>query len=95
MRIPRPTGPRSSRVPAFIMPLAALCVPLPGAALPLRPPLRCAERKWCDHDYPRWDAHLRKHTYNPPVLGALASIVGSELLSQHGSGPSLCPTPNT
>jgi hypothetical protein len=38
MRIPRPTGPRSSRAPAFIMPLAALCGPLPDAALPLRPP---------------------------------------------------------
>jgi hypothetical protein len=29
------------------------------------------------------------------VLGAPASLIGSELLSQNGSGPSLCPTPNT
>ena len=39
MRIPRPTGPRSSRAPAFIMPLAALCGPLPGAAFALPRPM--------------------------------------------------------
>jgi hypothetical protein len=34
----------------------------------------------CDHDYPRWDAHTMESIVTSPVLGALASIMGSELL---------------
>jgi len=53
-------------------------------------PLRVARGlEWCDHDYPRWGEHTSspgKHTGTTPVLGAPASLIGSELSSLLGSG---------
>ena len=59
----------------------ALWTPLTGAAFPLRP-LRVAQGpRCCDHVYPRWDGHTPESTLaTPPVLGAPASIMGSEFL---------------
>jgi hypothetical protein len=57
-------------------------------------PLRVArDLGWCDHDYPRWGEHTSspgKHPGTTPGLGSSASIIGSELSSLLGSGPSLC-----
>src|SRR5215216_93879 len=56
-------------------------------------PLRVArDLGWCDHDYPRWGEHTSspgKHPGTTPGLGSSASIIGSELSSLLGSGPSL------
>jgi|SRR5215208_5244607 hypothetical protein len=38
-------------------------------------------------------ARATTYSYNPPVLGAPASIMGRSFLSLLCSGPSLCPTP--
>src|SRR5215218_5171968 len=74
-------GPGLLGDPAFILSLA---VPgghiLFGAAFALRP-LRVARNLgWCDHDHPRWGEHTSESTVTtPPVLGAPASLIGSEL----------------
>jgi hypothetical protein len=73
-------GPGLLGDPAVILPSAA---PgghiLFGAAFALRPLRVARELGWCDHDYPRWDAHTMPIcTCNTPVLGAPASIIGSE-----------------
>jgi hypothetical protein len=51
----------------------------------------------CDHVYPRWGGHnvLVSMFTSPPVLGAPASLIRSELPQPHrrGSDPSLCPAP--
>src|SRR5215208_7682263 len=55
--------------------------PSGSAALALRPLCLATERLWCDHVYPRWGEHTSspgKHTGTTPVLGASASIMGSE-----------------
>ena len=56
---------------------------------------------WCDHDYPRWDAHTTTQRSYTPVLGAPASIIGSELplLPLYGAptlrfAPPGCPKPS-
>ena len=47
-----------------------------------------------DDDYPRWGGpSTTQSTATTFVLVAPASIMGSELPSRLGSGPSLCPTP--
>src|SRR5829696_6506678 len=45
------------------------------------PPLRVArDLGWCDHEYPRWGAHTSESPVTTlPVLGASASLIGSEL----------------
>jgi hypothetical protein len=51
---------------------------------------------WCEHVYPRWGGHTSspgQHPGTTPGLGSSASIMGSELSSLLGSGPSLCPVP--
>ena len=50
----------------------------------------------CEHDYPRWGGHTPESIVTSTVLGASASIMGSELLHgppPTGSDSSLCPTP--
>src|SRR5215212_7511667 len=66
-----------------------------GAAFALRPLRVAQDRLWCDHDYPRWGGHntTPRCVARLLVLGASASIMGSELSSLLGSGPSLCPAP--
>jgi hypothetical protein len=81
-------------VPAFIMRvlLAALFCPprLDNAAFALRPLCVARDLGWCEYDYPRWDAHIMPIcTCNTPVLGAPASIMGSEL-SVYLAPASLC-----
>jgi hypothetical protein len=39
------------------------------------------EHRWCEYDYPRWDAHLRETVTTPTVRGTPASLIGSELSS--------------
>jgi hypothetical protein len=59
-------------------------------------PLRVAwDVGWCDHDYPRWGGHTAESIVTTTVLGASASMMGSELLQgpSRGSDSSLCPTP--
>src|SRR5215213_3444731 len=73
--------------PAFILSLAALYGPPPSAAFPLRPLCVAQERRRCEHDYPRWDAHTIPSAATTSVLGAPASIIGPELSSLLGSGP--------
>src|SRR5215203_397740 len=54
---------------------------LGNAAFALCPLSVALDRLWCDHDYPRWDGHnATEHTVTCPVLGAPASLIGSELL---------------
>jgi hypothetical protein len=69
----------------FYLPSSAYLLLLGNAAFTLRPLCVAQERLWCDHDYPRWDRAQRFgwHTVATPVLGAPASIVGSELLLGH------------
>jgi len=64
-----------------------------GAAFALRPLRVAQDRLWCDHDYPRWGGHntTPRCVARLLVLGASASIMGSELSSLLGSGPSLAP----
>src|SRR5215212_7551521 len=67
-----------------------------NAAFALRPLRLAKERLWCDHDYPRWGEHTSspgKHPGTTPGLGSSASIMGSELSSLLGSGPSHSPVP--
>src|SRR5215208_1385531 len=45
----------------------------------LHPLCVAQERLWCEYDYLRWGAHHTKYSYNSPMLGAPASIIGSEL----------------
>jgi hypothetical protein len=73
-------------VPAFIMGVlfAALFYPAPvrqRGLCSLRPPL-CVARDlgWCEYDYPRWGGHTPESIVTSTVLGASASIMGSELL---------------
>src|SRR5215217_3362208 len=87
-------------VPAFIMRVlfAALFYPAPvrQRGLGFAPPLRCAGRRCrCEYDYPRWGGHTAESIVTSTVLGASASMMGSELLQapSRGSDPSLCPTP--
>ena len=85
------------RAPAFILSLVALFLtPLLQRGLRIAPPLRVArEPGWCNHEYPRWGGHITipESIATTSVLGASASIMGSELSVQLGSGPSVCPTP--
>jgi hypothetical protein len=53
---------------------------LDNAAFALRPSSVARDLGWCDHDYPRWDAHTSESIATYSVLGAPASIMGSELL---------------
>jgi hypothetical protein len=63
------------------MPLAALASPILQRGFALRPQSVAQERQWCEHTYPRWGAHTSESTVTTlPVLGAPASIMGSELL---------------
>ena len=66
-----------------------------NAALPLRPLCVARGLGWCDHDYPRWGGHALYSLATYYVLGAPASIMGSELLQAPlwGSDSSLCPVP--
>ena len=41
---------------------------------------------WCDHDYRRWGGHTSESIATYSVLGAPASIMGSELPWLQGSG---------
>ena len=72
-------------VPAFIMRVlvAALFYPAPvrQRGLGFAPPLRCAGRRCrCEYDYPRWGGHTAESIVTSTVLGASASMMGSELL---------------
>src|SRR5215217_6521233 len=54
---------------------------LGNAAFALCPLSVALDRLWCDHDYPRWGGHnATQRTVTSPVLGAPASLMGSELL---------------
>jgi hypothetical protein len=66
-----------------------------NAAYALRPLCVARDLGWCNHEYPRWGGHITipKSIATTSVLGASASIMGSELSVQLGSGPSVCPTP--
>ena len=66
------------------MPLAASFLPIVlGAVFALRPLGVARGLVWCEHDYPRWGGHTPESIVTSTVLGASASIMGSELL--HGS----------
>src|SRR5215204_6266890 len=94
-----PSLQRSSRcrAPASILPLATLLFSAScGAASALRPLRVARDLGWCDHDYPGGRAqHLVTHASDFPVLGAPASIIGSELPQSllWGSDSSLRPVP--
>src|SRR5215211_1212816 len=71
----------------------AFLYPTSSAVFALCPLCFALGRLWCDHDYPRWDAHTMPIcTCNTPVLGAPASIMGSEPQAT-GLRPFLCPSP--
>src|SRR5215218_631440 len=72
---------RGFRAPAFILSLAALTgYPSWGAAFALRPLRVARDLKRCDHDFPAAPGTRRtgQPTTSPPVLGAPASLIGSE-----------------
>jgi hypothetical protein len=53
---------------------------LHNAAFALRPLCVALGRRWCEHTYPRWDAHTMPIcTCNTSVFGTSASIIGLEL----------------
>lgn len=65
------------------------------AAFALRPFRVARDRRWCAHEYPRWGAHTtmdrtpwKAPLQLPPVLGAPASIMESELPRYRA--PTLC-----
>ena len=62
-----------------------------NAAFTLRPLCVARGLQWCDHDYPRWAGHEPSQSYDSSVLGAPASIIGSELLlGSHCGAPAFC-----
>src|SRR5215218_775729 len=63
--------------------------PPSSAAFALRPSFAGIARGlgWGEYDYPRWGGHTSKSIATPSVLGAPASIMGSELPWLTGSGP--------
>jgi hypothetical protein len=72
----------------------AFLTPLLAFPLGLRYSSVVQERLWCDYTYPWWGGHtLCRGQLIGSVLGSSASLIGSELSSLLGSGPSLCPTP--
>ncbi len=88
-------GPGLYGAPAFILSLAALVRPIALCAAFTFAWL-CLARNFrrCNHYYPRWGGHTLCHgQLKGLMLGAPASLIGSELLWLTGSGPSLCPTP--
>ena len=63
------------------MPQAASFLPIVlGAVFALRPLGVAQGLVWCEHDYPRWGGHTPESIVTSAVLGASASIMGSELL---------------
>jgi hypothetical protein len=85
---PGPIGVRLSGTPALYNTCALGHVvlhppPMGNVAFALRP-LRVARgRRWCDHECPRWGVHTTDELLYFLVLGAPASLIGSELLQGH------------
>jgi len=58
----------------------------------LRPLCVARDLGWCDHDYPRCGGHTSDSSVTKlPVLVAPASLIGSELSYEPGSGPRFAP----
>jgi hypothetical protein len=66
---------------SIMLPQATSFLPIVlGAVFALRPLCVARDLVWCEHDYPRWGGHTPESIVTSAVLGASASIMGSELL---------------